>query len=175
MAIVRTYGLDPLQKKIAKSFSDFAMKKFMPRMHDRIVIKIKGNDKLLDVEGIHADVIYEESWSPREFVLRIDTKQSYELFTKSLAHECVHIKQWAKGEMKSYERDYKMTRWHKEKVNVERVAYGELPWEIEAHGREYGLYVEFLEMDPTLGALIDETHTDYKLLGPKQMVFKFGR
>jgi hypothetical protein len=175
MAIVRTRNLDLVQKKITKLFIDDCMKKFMPRIHDKITIKVKGLSNLLQDEGIHADVIYEESWSPREFVLRIDTTQSYELFLKSLAHECVHVKQWAKGEMKQYERDYKMTRWHKQKINSVSTFYGDLPWEIEAHGREYGLYWEFLSKYDDLAGIIDGTHTDYKLLGPKQMVFKFGR
>lgn len=175
MTKVVTRKLNPLQKKIAKSFCDFAMRKFMPRKCDSITIRIHGSDTLFKDEYVYADVIYEESHCPRDFKVRIDTTIDNETFIRSLAHECVHIKQWAKGEMKQYERDYKMTRWHKQKINHERVKYYDQPWEIEAHGREQGLYFEFIDCNEDLRGLIDGTTTDYKLFGSKQMVFKFNR
>jgi hypothetical protein len=50
----------------------------------------------------------------------------------------VHVKQHAKGELKSMltERE---ERWHGRYIKENELPYFEKPWEIEAYGREVGL------------------------------------
>ena len=56
----------------------------------------------------------------------------------------VHVKQWAKGEMYEYaEQD--MVRFNKTKFNMANIDYWDYPWEIEAFGRQLGLFVRFCE------------------------------
>jgi hypothetical protein len=62
----------------------------------------------------------------------------------ALAHEMVHLKQYAKGELKDIFRPAKMIKWHGDRYLTDGVDYWEQPWEIEAYGREKGLYFKFL-------------------------------
>jgi hypothetical protein len=56
----------------------------------------------------------------------------------------VHVKQYAKGELKDYLRVNKC-KWKGKIIDSDAVDYWDHPWEIEAHGREKGLYVKYLE------------------------------
>jgi hypothetical protein len=58
---------------------------------------------------------------------------------KSLAHEIVHVSQYARGELNET-----MTRWRGQKVNADQIAYHEQPWEQQAMELEDTLYYSFL-------------------------------
>ena len=60
----------------------------------------------------------------------------------TLAHELVHVKQYATGEMR--DRDNAIVEWMGEKYNQDELEYWEHPWEIDAYGREVGLYIRFM-------------------------------
>ena len=53
----------------------------------------------------------------------------------TLAHEMVHVKQYAKGEINVW-----LNKWHKQKIDTDTVPYEQLPWEIEANTYERLLY-----------------------------------
>jgi len=57
----------------------------------------------------------------------------------------VHLKQYAKGELKDYIKPARMIGWMGEKYLMEELDYWEQPWEIEAYGREKGLYFKFMQ------------------------------
>ena len=60
----------------------------------------------------------------------------------TVAHELVHVKQFAKGEL--YDSTVKdRTRWHGQWMK-RTPDYWDLPWEIEAYGREVGLYTRWV-------------------------------
>ena len=61
-----------------------------------------------------------------------------------LAHEMVHVKQYAKGEMKDFVYGNRV-KFKGSIINDNIVEYWDQPWEIEAHGKEKGLYLRFLE------------------------------
>jgi len=54
----------------------------------------------------------------------------------------VHLKQYAKGELKDYAR-VKSIKWKGQVYDEDRIDYWDHPWEIEAYGRERGLYIRF--------------------------------
>jgi len=80
----------------------------------------------------------------REFQIGIDRTLSKKETLLALAHEMVHLKQYAKGEMKDIWRPVRMVKWQGERYLHEEMDYWECPWEIEAYGREKGLYFKFL-------------------------------
>lgn len=82
--------------------------------------------------------------SCREFLIGLDRDLSKKETLLALAHEMVHLKQYAKGEMKDIWRPVRMVKWQGEKYLHEEMDYWEQPWEIEAYGREKGLYFKFL-------------------------------
>jgi hypothetical protein len=57
----------------------------------------------------------------------------------------VHVKQYARGELYVGARNAKhrwQGKWMSENVN-----YWDHPWEIEAHGRESGLFIQYAEQN----------------------------
>lgn len=80
----------------------------------------------------------------REFVIGIDRSLNKKETMLALAHEMVHLKQYARGEMKDIHHPVRMVKWQGERYLYEEMDYWECPWEIEAYGREKGLYLKFL-------------------------------
>jgi len=116
--------------------------KFLTRIND-ISLSVIGSDKLLEVENICGDIEWQDrNHRPRKFKIRIDTTQTYVMFVRTVLHELVHLKQFAKGELMYHLRENVVSwRPHREKIVRYKPTtdYWDLPWEIEAHGREIGL------------------------------------
>jgi hypothetical protein len=108
-----------------------------------ITINLKKN--LLDKDGHEGTAIWEDdNIRPKEFTISLDSTCTIRNILITLAHEMVHVKQWAKGEMYEYaEQD--MVRFNKTKFNLADINYWDYPWEIEAFGRQLGLFVRFCE------------------------------
>ena len=84
----------------------------------------------------------DDSVRPREFTVRLDADMGKRKMLIALAHEMVHIKQYAKGEMRDMMKQ-NHTKWFRETIDTDKADYWDLPWEIEAYGRETGLYIRF--------------------------------
>ena len=94
---------------------------------------------------------------PREFALHINPKRSVKAMLTALAHEMVHVKQYATGESRQYERTPYVTKFRGVMVNTSTTDYWDLPWEIDAYGRELGLYVRFMEHWKNVKTKADKT------------------
>ena len=73
--------------------------------------------------------------------VRTDTEWGHEIL-KTLAHELVHVKQYVLGELTWRDRGMSWKGVHHDPDNL--LEYFDLPYEIEAYGRERGLLVSFL-------------------------------
>ena len=93
---------------------------------------------------------YNNQNKPRSFTIEINKNQSKMEILNAVAHEMVHVKQYAKGELKFHERRNLVT-FQREQYQDDD--YWESLWEIEAYGREVGLYQKFR---PTLKLLKKE-------------------
>lgn len=80
---------------------------------------------------------------PREFTITINSKMGYSTTLTTLAHEMVHVKQYATGELRDALRGPTLHRWMNKPINSNDIEYWDLPWEIDAYGRERGLYFRF--------------------------------
>ena len=80
---------------------------------------------------------------PREFTITVNSKMGYSTMLTTLAHEMVHVKQYATGELRHMMRGPTLHRWNNQPYDTTDVEYWDLPWEIEAYGRERGLYYRF--------------------------------
>lgn len=101
----------------------------------KVRTKVENNNEgYCDVEG------WNTQNKPREFTIVVKKTPSMRYMLMTLAHECVHLKQYALGELNDNH-----TRWRGTRINDEKINYWELPWEIEAYGRERGLYTMFCE------------------------------
>ncbi len=118
-----------------------------------LTVKVSFKDK--DVDGFcNTD---DDLAKPREFALQINPKRSVKAILTALAHEMVHVKQYATGESKQYERTPYVTKFRGVMVNTETMDYWDLPWEIDAYGRELGLYVRFMEHWKNVKTKADKT------------------
>lgn len=134
--------------KLASHF--YASKLFHKNLSKNLEVSIELTDNI-DVDGLST---WEDDYvRPREFSVVIrkdignDKKQAFERILLTLAHEFVHIKQMARGELKErFGRHEKYVLWKNAKFNsvFESEGYWDLPWEVEAHGKEDGLLYRFV-------------------------------
>ncbi len=97
-----------------------------------------------DLEGNHCGEVeehYNDGRRPRTFTIRVHPNLSKRKYLLTLAHEMSHVKQYASGELRD---GVKTTRWRGEVYETEP-SYFDSPWEIDAYGRELGLYLRFKE------------------------------
>jgi hypothetical protein len=122
-------------------------------LHPRTVAKIELDIDVIKNLSNEGDCGREDDHkNPRYFTINL-RRAPIENMIKALCHEMVHVKQFAKNELG---RDYfvarrgkgpqLLTRWQgkiwypKKKED----AYWDSPWEIEAYGREIGLYQKWV-------------------------------
>lgn len=150
--VIRIKGGSKLQKKIIREYGKWLGDELLgPKLTDLVEVQFVFDESLHEdlTDGFTDWEFPDGNTPPRDFTITINPKLSLKNFIECLGHEMVHVKQYAKGELKQNMRENTMVwkRTYKYDVSVmENVNgdYHELPWEVEAHGREYGLYVKFL-------------------------------
>jgi hypothetical protein len=75
---------------------------------------------------------------PRKFLIEIHPGINTRNIISTIAHEMVHIKQYIHGETND-----QLSVWRGKKINSEQVEYWVHPWELDAYGREIGLFMKF--------------------------------
>ena len=115
-------------------------------MGKRLMSGLEINVNLLKKSNDEGSCIWEdENRRPKEFTIDIDGRATIRNILITLAHEMVHLKQWAKDEMYEYYNTPNMVRFKGEKMHMGEIDYWDYPWEIEAYGRQLGLFVRFCE------------------------------
>ena len=113
-----------------------------PRLHETLTLDIVIGRKGLEKDEWASCIPYytEDNQRPKLFDIHIDPGFGEKKFLTTLAHEMVHMRQFAKAQLYEYERYKKLHRWKTEFVNEEKIWYWFLPWEVECYGMEGGLY-----------------------------------
>ena len=109
------------------------------RILSDLEITIKFKTKMEHWATAEIDDADIESKRPRKFVIEIHPWIGVKNIFETLAHEMVHVKQFAKQEIGN-----DMIYWKGDLVNVDKVDYYKLPWEFEAYGYEIGLCTKFI-------------------------------
>ena len=123
IAAAKYYGKELLSKKLYK------------HIHIEIILVSTISDL-----GNCCITYYNDWYKAREFEIQIKRKKSTKSMLQTLAHEMVHLKQFAKGELNDSH-----TKWKGQSIDSENISYHDLPWEIEASGMEYILYAMYQE------------------------------
>ena len=132
---IRITGGTKNQKKYARSMVKFCIKTLMPRMKTLdITVKLK-NPKGAMGYCLELD-------DNRTFEIEADKKLRLRKLLETIAHEMVHVKQYARRELHPVH-----NTWCGKTINPKKTSYWDLPWEIEAHGREVGLFVRWAEQE----------------------------
>ena len=124
----------------------YAEKLMGKRLMAGLEININLKKDLLTEEGHEGTAIWDDDgYRPKEFTINLDTTVNFRNLLINLAHEMVHVKQWAKDEMYEYMNTMGMVRFKGERIHLEETDYWDYPWEIEAYGRQLGLIIRFCE------------------------------
>ena len=139
-------GSNKYNRKLVEAATWWYADKLMgKRLMSGLEIHINLRKNLIDKEDCEGTATWEdESSRPKEFTIELDVTYSIRDALITLAHEMVHVKQWAKGEMYEYLKSG-LIRFHKTKFDADNINYWDYPWEIEAFGKQLGLFVRFCE------------------------------
>ena len=132
----------PLFRSAAEWYANMLMGK---RLANNVFCKIEFV-KGLEENNEGGNCIWEDdNHRPREFTIQIDKNDDLPYMLQTLAHEMVHVKQFARGELKDIMKAHSLCKWQGREFDTEDLNYWDYPWEIEAHGREKGLYRSFCQ------------------------------
>jgi hypothetical protein len=108
-------------------------------MLENIKIKVFFNKNIDDVYGYASVEDRTDSGKARSFLIEMNPKIGGREILKSLAHEMVHVKQYAYGET-----DDNLKQWKGMPIDSDYQDYWRQPWEVEAYGIETGLFRKFV-------------------------------
>lgn len=132
---IRVKGGSKSQQKHVRSMVKFCTKTLMPRMKTLdITVKLTSPD------GAYGYCL--ELDDNRSFEIEVDKRLRLRTLLETVAHEMVHVKQYARRELHPVH-----DTWCGKTYNPKKVSYWDLPWEIEAHGRETGLFIRWAEQE----------------------------
>ena len=132
---IRVKGGSKSQQKHVRSMVKFCIKTLMPRMKTLdITVKLTSPD------GAYGYCL--ELDDNRSFEIEVDKRLRLRTLLETVAHEMVHVKQYARRELHPVH-----DTWCGKTYNPKKVSYWDLPWEIEAHGRETGLFIRWAEQE----------------------------
>jgi hypothetical protein len=142
IAIYRRPKTIPLQK-IKEALWFYAESLMHKRLCDKLSIRVVFIKNMVDKQGLEASCTWEDdNIKPREFSIHLDNTLSEDEILICLAHEMVHVKQWAKMEMRQFMRKSDV-HWMGKPVDDSTVPYYDLPWEQEAWRLEEELSKSF--------------------------------
>ena len=154
---IHAKGLDPEFRLAMYGMIEYSMVKLIPskRLRDNLEINVHMRSHEESGEALIDE--FADRRKPRSFRVildrskmeyndsgeeRTDAEVAIEIL-KTLGHELVHVKQYVKGELTTDR--YGALRYNGVHYYVDTLTdYFELPYEIEAYGREKGLLVGFL-------------------------------
>jgi hypothetical protein len=121
------------KKEIRHSVSFFGNILLGKRLSENVYVEVYNEPFDLNDMGFCNPFDFEER-SPREFELLLNCRLSRPEQLLTIAHEMVHVKQFALNEFKVFDNyEYK---WHGKKVRHPRKKHSHLPWEREAIASE---------------------------------------
>ena len=128
------------EKELMTSLAYHCIKKLMPRKRN-LEIDILQIKNLQTESGDLASCIDTEDLNT--FEIQLDKDMSLRKKLLSLAHEMVHVKQFTRKELRHTD-SINRQLWRGKRYNTKN-RYYDLPWEIEAYGRELGLFTTWIE------------------------------
>ena len=148
MLKIRQHG-DPtrvspeLPRMALRYYSERLMSK---RLASNILIRLFYKKGMVKETKLEASCVWDDdNLMPREFTVMVDADLSKRRLLMSLAHEMVHVKQYATGQLRYYVRGPKC-KWLGKPIDEESIPYVDLPWEKEAWAVEIDLYQEFMRI-----------------------------
>lgn len=134
MSVIYHHGYG-YSKRLCEDISTWFLNTYFPRYKIDVEIWHRG----LKREHVYGFCdIANNNRRPRQFLIELDTYMDKELYTKTLLHEFVHLKQWVNGTLKL--RRGKLCYCDQD---VDQYDYDDQPHEIEARTEESILYQKY--------------------------------
>lgn len=111
-----------------------------PQLYPNINLIVQNMNLSVNIWG-YCGIGNIEEKRPRSFEILLNTNISKNKQIKTLAHEMVHLKQIAKGQLVTY--GCETYKWNDEKLEMSQDEYSNMPWEIEANHSEDTLILEY--------------------------------
>lgn len=137
MEIIFANRVSKRKRDLITRAAEFTKRELFPRTKD-VTVEFAMIKNLNEREGVFGDV-FESDY--RWYDIRLDNDMDDIELVSTVIHEMVHVKQYAKNEMKQLE-GFK-TRFNR-RVYEKDISYEDRPWEQEAHDLENLLYLEFI-------------------------------
>ena len=128
------------KKTIKRAIAFYA--DYLMRNHSKVNLQLEFEK---DLQKNYKDEGWIVSEGDGNFTIVLDAKFGKRKLLIALAHEMVHLKQYHSRKLSFNER--KKLHRYAGKTYPENMFYWERPWEIEAFGRELGLYKMFVDSD----------------------------
>lgn len=113
------------------------------RLLDRIRLTIRLQQPLTGSKGLtECTTIDGDYWL--QYIVSIRSTMSKKEQLTTLAHELVHVKQFATGQFCPLDYGNKR-KWMHRMINCDNLDYWDYPWEVDAYGREPGLYHRYVQ------------------------------
>lgn len=139
-----------IQRALVKQIAEFCIDRLFVKKHkhlkDLLVIDIELHKDFFKKEHCKGDCLplEDEDDNVLDFEIRADASMNTLALLSAIAHEMVHVKQYATKELCDT-RKPTVSKWQGKKINWKKLDYYEQPWEIEAYGREVGLLENFVQ------------------------------
>jgi hypothetical protein len=137
MEIIFANRVSKSKRDLITRAAEFTKRELFPRTKD-VIVEFTMVKDLNEQEGVFGDVFESDD---RWYDIRLDEDMDDIELVSTVIHEMVHVKQYAKNEMKQL-KGFK-TRFNR-KVYDKDTSYEDRPWEQEATDLENLLYLEFV-------------------------------
>lgn len=135
---------DPSIRKLIRSLVRWSIREIIgPRINLYITIVLTNLRETDKCSGVCEWI--DDNINPREFKITIDNTQSLREQLRTITHEMIHVKQYAKNELYDYIRDYDKTRWKDKIFDTNKTKYKDLPWEKEAYNLQTPILRKFMK------------------------------
>jgi hypothetical protein len=135
-AQISVSGGSPHKRKLVKNAARWMLGYTLGnRLASNITLKIRISSELKN-SNIYGSVIWEDdNHRPREYDMELCNFIKDRMLFRVLAHEIVHIRQYATGDLKDLAAHADYCKWKNKMVKAEgrgSGSYFDLPWEVEA-------------------------------------------
>jgi hypothetical protein len=141
--IINVIGGNKSQKRIAKNsviFSCYSL------LSSKLFYNLECNIHICKPSDVLGSCIWEDTnIRPKEFTIELHKELHQREFITTACHESVHLKQFARGELRELYKGGHRVMWYD--VDCSDFMYKDQPWEIEAKALEdtlYNMYTDYM-------------------------------
>ena len=146
MTLISVAGGTSKQRSIAQNAAYWALDKLTSkRLQNNLYVNIEFRKFTVEHDGnnVATTTWDDDNIRPRDFLVEVDRCLSDDELIETIIHEMVHVKQFAKEELKERFKPYYRELWYGVEIDTEN-KYMSLPWEKEAYKLQEKLYNEYI-------------------------------